>query len=554
MTKQNLSRREFLKTLGSSSAGLALAASGLPVLAASGSALQPAAIARAQNAEIVLLTSGWPLNPIRTEEEVAGQPDLAAYNQALQTWLDEHPNVTFERIEANIWDQQAIIPLIAGGTAPTFVYADTIGGWTTAGARAAFVQGLVADVTPQVESFGLKEKLTPGALAAWEPRVNVAGRYYNYPIDSGHQGFFYRRDLLHEAGLEDPPIDWTWEDFFAMTRALTSEADNRRGFGAQSFSIADVLASEGFDLLSRVPTPDTNWNWSRDLTSTPEWFDMVREFRSLIFDEGVVLVDNSLGGNEDYANLFVNGVIGITTQNVLNGFGGGAVSEGIASLPKQLGRPFEEVIGFRGKPKGRNGFTRNTTYVGGVAFNPDVNNEELDAGVGVVDYMFLGPGWDIQKAGQYEISQDLQVVFNYPLPIDGKYEYEGVPGTFGDAYGHQTQDDLQQIISVPIPPDEGTYFPPEANVGPSSTAIDDAWSSLTYESGEQDVEGIIRQAEETWNQQADGFSTSISDDEFKAAAQSYFSDVDAFWAEAAPEFHENVFKSWYENTVLPAIS
>jgi ABC-type glycerol-3-phosphate transport system substrate-binding protein len=547
MQKQALSRREFLKSVGAGSAGLALAASGLPALA--GSAAAP----RAQSAEIVLTTSGWPLVPLWTEEEVANAPDLQGYNNALSAWLDQNPNVRFERIEANIWSQDAIVPLIAGGTAPTFVFAEAIGGWSTAGTRAAFVQGLVADVTPAIEELGLREKLTPGALAAWEPLTNVGGRYYNYPIDSGHQGFFYRRDLLNEAGLEDPPIDWTWDDLFEMARALTSPADGRRGFGAPSWAIGDMLASEGFDLLSRVPSPDTAWNWTRDLTSNPEWFEIARKFRSLAYDDEAALVDTALGGNQDFAQLFVNGTIAITAQNVLAGFGGGSVREGIASVAKQLGRPFEEVIGFRGKPKGANTFTRNTTYVGGVAFNPDVTPAELSAGANVVDYMFLGEGWDIQKAGQYENTGDLQAVFNYPLPIDGKYEYQGVPGTFEDAYGQRTRDELTAIIAVPIPPAEALYFPPEENVGPSSTALDDAWSTLTFDGGDVDVEAVMRQAQDIWNQQAASFSSSIPDDVFIASAQEYFAAHDAFWAEAAPEFHANVFRAWYENTVLPAI-
>lgn len=549
MSKQSLSRREFLKTLGASGAGLTLAAAGVPALA-SGASAAP----RAQNADIVLTTSGWPLNPIRTEEEVAGQPDLAAYNRALQTWLDANPNVTFERIEANIWSQEAIIPLIAGGTAPTFVFAETIGGFSTAGTRAAFVQGLIADTTEVLEKLGLREKLTDGARAAWEPLVNVGGRYYNYPIDSGHQGYFYRRDLLEEAGLEEPPIDWTWDDLFTMARGLTSPENNRFGFGAPSWAIGDMLNSEGFELLSRVPTPDTPWNWSRDLTSDPEWLAIVDKFRELVYVDEAALVDNSLGGNADYANLLINGTIGITAQNVLAGFGGGSYNDGIASIARTLDRPFEEVIGFRGKPNGANSFFRNTTYVGGVAFNPDISAAELEAGAGVVDYMFLGEGWDIQKAGAYEISQNLQVVFNYPIPIDGKYEYAGVPGTFADAYGQRTQDELQAIISLPIAPNEGTYFPPEANVGPSSTAIDDGWSTLTFDASDVNVLNVLQQAQDTWNQQAQGFTSSVSDEDFKAAAQTYFTDVDAFWAANAPEFHENVFKPWYESTVLPAIS
>jgi len=170
-----------------------------------------------------------------------------------------------------------------------------------------------------------------------------------------------------------------------------------------------------------------------------------------------------------------------------------------------------------------------------------------------VDYMFLDEGWDIQKAGQYEATQDLQAVFNYPLPIDGKYTYNGVPGTFADAWGQVTQDDILAAVSIPKEPDRALYFPVEGNQGPDNQPFDDAWSNIVYVAEGVDPAAELQKAVDTWNAQASGFTSSVSDDDFRASAQTFYEAIDAFWKDASPEFYETTFRPWYESKVLPNI-
>jgi len=543
MNKQHLmSRRQFLKTTLTASAALLPATS---VLA--GSASAPARV----QSEITIITSGWPLTPMPTAEEIEADKARAGYAEALQSWMDENPGVTFQQVEVNIWDQQAIVTAISGGTAPTYVFPTSIGGWSNAGARNAFIQGLMADVGPAVEKFGLIAKLTPGALAGWQPINQIEDGYMSYPIDSGMNVYYFRRDLLAELGIEEPPMDWTWDDLMNLAKALTSEADGRQGLGALVWVAGSTINDNGFDLLSNVPTPQNGWNWSKD-TSDPRWGELLTAYRKLVFEDKAVYSDISYT-SENLVNAFANGAIGMYQENVLGAFGSAAQEGSIAALAQRLNKPYEEVVGFRGMPRGANGYLSNPIYVGGVAIGPDTNAETLDKALSAVDYMFLGAGWDIQKAGQYAATQDLKAVFNYPLPIDGKYTYEGVPGAFEDAWGQRTKDDILYYAGLPKAPDEALYMPLEQNPGPDGQAFEDAWSTISYVADSVDPVAVLNQAQDTWNSQAAGFSSSVDDAAFIAGAKAYYEALDAFWKDASPEFYESTFKPWYDSKVLPAL-
>jgi ABC-type glycerol-3-phosphate transport system substrate-binding protein len=485
---------------------------------------------------------------------MAADPAKKGYAEGLQAWLDQNPGVTFKQVEADIWDPQAIVTAISGGTAPTYVFANTIGNWSLAGARAAFVQNLVADITPQVEKYGLKNKLTDLVRDRWEKVNNVDGKYYSYIIDAAVNGaLWYRRDLVKERGLKEPTIDWTWDDLRALAKGLTSDKDKLKGFGAQNWMAGFVLAFHGSDILTYAPTPDTAWNWSRDF-SDPRWAEILKQWREMLYVDKSVYTDVALGGaDEEYQKAFINGGAAIVRVNTLGAFGSGAQEDSPAAMARRLGKKYEELIGFAALPRGDGYFQGGVSADGGVSISPDTSPEVTDKAISAVDYLFLGKGWDIQKAGQYEATKDLQAVFNYYLPVDGRYQYEDVPGTFADAWGQSTLDSLLAIAKLPREPDSAFYFPAEQNSSPDSKAIDDAWSTITYVADDVDIAAEIKKAQENWNQQAASLESSVADADFVSGAQAYFKDLDAFFAQNMPEFHANRFKPWYDSKVLPAL-
>jgi hypothetical protein len=69
-----------------------------------------------------------------------------------------------------------------------------------------------------------------------------------------------------------------------------------------------------------------------------------------------------------------------------------------------------------------------------------------------------------------------------------------------------------------------------------------------------DVAAILAQAQADYVAQLPGFSSSISSEDYKAAAQNYYAAMDEFLKTNDPVFYENRFKPFYEAKVLPAIS
>lgn len=548
----SVSRRNFLKIAlaGAGAAVLGGCATPTGTQAPTGSS-DPEAL---QTVEVTFLTSGWPIQAEEwwSEEAIASDPVRQEYRDAMMVWMEQHPGVSIEPVEVNIWDQQAIVAAIAGGTAPTWTFPTSIGG-SLAGARAAFKQGLMADVTPAVEAYDVLEKVQPSLLAIWQPENQVDGQFMSYPLDTGaNDTVYYRRDLVQELGLEEPSYDWTWADFFDLAIALNSPADNRKGFGGGAGTAFSLLRGHGYDLLSQVPAPDTNWNWQRDLSNTL-WPELLADYRNLIFQEEAVLSD-AAADSAFYQDAFRSGSLGMIMGNILTAFGNANDPTSFANFARSLGKEFEEVIGLLPPPVGLNGFKHSGAYVAGVSFNPDHSPEEVTLAAGLVDHMFIGEGWLIRKAGQWELNQDLTAVFNYPYPIDGNLDYPGVPGTFEDAWGARTAEAAQAIYGRPVQPNIGIYLPAEENPGPDSQVFSDVWSTITYVADNVSPAEVLANAESVWNQQAQGFTSSVPDDVFVEGARQYFADVASFWESNAPDFYESTFEPWYNTQVVPALN
>ncbi len=76
----------------------------------------------------------------------------------------------------------------------------------------------------------------------------------------------------------------------------------------------------------------------------------------------------------------------------------------------------------------------------------------------------------------------------------------------------------------------------------------------TYDRKAPDVAADLRKAEDTRNRRAEGFSSSIADDDFAAAAKTYFDAHAKFWQEHAPGFYEDVYQAWHDEKVKPVVA
>jgi ABC-type glycerol-3-phosphate transport system substrate-binding protein len=547
--RKGLSRREFLKTLGVASAGTAVIAAGVPAMAASDSSA-----ARAQSADVTLLIAGWPYAPLPAEAPEGGYD---AYQQALSIWLEQNPNVKMESVEVGIWDTSALLTAIAGGTAPAYFSTGVIGNWNVAGMQAAYLQGLVANISEQFEAYGIGDKLSD---------IAKAGRAYYAIGDDEYgvmneiapgNGVYYRKDLLAAAGLPEPTVDWTWDDVREIAKALT--ADGRRGIAMQGYGLSSwMLGAEGLGgdrLFARVPDPASGWNWKWDYTSQQAAYEtVINRYRAMMFEDQSILSDVS-AGDGSIAPQFLNQEVAMMTNP--SQFYTRTSDPWPYMLAQQLGKPMEEVVGFMSHPRGLNGHINpdSRVVIPPIGLNPDMRTDEKNAAISLYNFMDLEEGFDLQRRLSFEASGDLKQAFAVFPFARAKDTIDGVDGTAADAWGADFLAVLDHMATVVSRyPELGLFVPPEETVGPTDAAWNDAASTFSFEPGTVDIPGLLLNAQDVRNQQAQGFVSSVSDDEFKTAAAAYYAAHDAYWADVAPDFYANTFKPWYDSVIVPALA
>ncbi len=555
-----MTRRDLLRSLAAGSAALA----GVPLVATVGGPIgeasaSPRAMPRGQAVDVTLITAqDLPYPGIPTAEVQAADPGMKAYADAVQPWMDENPGVKLEQITFDVYDQEALLVAISGGTALSFYPAEVLASWNEEQVLAAEKSGLAADVTDQVAQNDLEAKLADYCVPIWNTKA-IDGRRYALPYSYNcGDGMHYRIDLIQEAGLEEPTVDWSWEDLRALAKALTN--DERKGIGMHTWGLALPLAAEawGYTVLrNRLPDPASSWNWKWDFTTSgEEWAERIAWFRSMIFEDQSVLADVAME-DDLIVSQFLQGTTAMMNNNSTyhTTSPSPSVELSMSRAADELGKPVEEVFGFVRHPIGNNGWT--TTSWGQLdtmALNPDLDQTALDKAASLHVYM-MGPGFVSQKQAAYEQTDDLRYVWvaGDITPLYKPSELEGIPGTPEEAWGEAFMENVLYVANRPLMPWPHWFIPLQTQTGPSETPMDDARDRWFLEASEPDIMADLQGLQDTMNQQAANFTSEIPDDEFVAAAKEFYDAQAAYWEEVSPDFYNNVFKPWYDSLVAPAL-
>lgn len=544
-TASALSRRALLKA----SAATGLAASGLATLSACGGS-------GGGSGDVTLrVATDAPISPMPSAEEREESPTSDAYAQALEAWLEENPGVELRGINVDVWDQEAMTTAIAGGTAPAQFVSNVIGGWNNPGIRSAFLQGLAADVTELVEESGMIAELIAPAQPIWERTWNVEGQYYAMPTSYNiGVGVHYRKDLLEELGLPEPEPGWTWEDLRELAAALTD--GDRKGIALQMWPINNALSAEGFDLLTRLPAPDTSWNWRWDYSiETDAWVRAIENVRGMRFEDDSTIADISFGDG-DILQAFTRGDAAMHINSVVYMSASPDSDTSTVALANQLDRPVEEVVGWVPMPIGMTGYGASGLTQGQIdsaSFDPDLNDDELAAIFDLQFYM-LRDGFVREKEVLYEATNDLHRIYDWGniMPVmEGTLD--GMPERPEDAWGEEFMTRMRAASEHPLIPSESWHIPAESATGPTEDALDDARSRWWFEQGNVDIRADLNDLENVRNQQADGFTSSVSAEDFAEGARSYYQAHAEFWQANSPEFYERYYQPWYDEHVRPVL-
>lgn len=509
--------------------------------------------------DVTITTSGWPVGVI-TDEAVEANPLDGVTRDAIQAYLDQNPGVKLEQKDVNIWDPEGIMAQVVGGTDVTYLYGPCVGGgWGRGEAVNAFVQGMLAEITPLVFKYGMHELSLPHLWENWSTNSQVDGKYFSYSLNEYAPSagtLHYRKDLINEKGLKEPEIGWTWDEAVELWRALTDESTGMVGIGAPTWFMAYHLGMHGWDLLTQIPAPSSPWHWERDLTSDPRWVELCEDYHALLHVDKAILSDVAIGGgDEDWQRLFRAEQIAFGRFNYWAMFGGPGTEDSHHAMARNLGKDFSEVFGAVSLPTG-DGYQLGSgvDIWGPVCFSPNNDAQTHDKGVGLVHWMFWGEGIAMNKQGLWEASKDPTQVYNAFLYMDGRESHPGVPATPEDAFGEALVQRWKEIGMLPIEPPPDKYYPAEQNPSPSGQAIDDQMNLMVTDPGVTDFAGMLRQGQDDWMAQVGGFASSVSEAQFVVASQNWYAAMDEYLKTHYPEFYENRFKPFYESRVLPVIS
>ncbi len=120
LKQSNLSRRQMLKLMGTSAAGLALAACAAPAAPQAGGE----AAAPGQEAVVVQFDAGGFTPSKYTGQQLQeGQADLVAFDVVANAYKEVKPNVTIEFQPVPMGNRrEAMVTMLSGGTAPDMMW------------------------------------------------------------------------------------------------------------------------------------------------------------------------------------------------------------------------------------------------------------------------------------------------------------------------------------------------------------------------------------------------------------------------------------------------
>ncbi len=538
-----LSRRDFLKLMALTSAAAALHACGVRPSAESGSDSPP---------RITLKTSGWPVDVFFKDPKPGSRE--AGYNKALQAWLDANPGVTLEQIEFNPWSADALRTAIAGGTAPFCYPIGVLGSWNVPGIQAANAEGLFADITEAFEKNGVADLLDPKVLASTSRWKTQDGRIFGIPYEIvSSEGFFFNREHLAEIGMDDIPMDWTWEDLRELAARLTK--DNRKGLAMAAYVLDWILPTYGIDfdgLVSRYPVPGRSFNWRWDFTTfADDIVEGVNLWRTMYFEDQSVYSDPNFwdfSQNGQLAAAFYEGTASMTP----------GIHLFFSDMALKMGKTIAEAdqfMGFVSQPYGPKGYSYQLPFaISAWGFNPDLKPAELDKAVSLFAYLHLGEGFVITMQDIYNTTQDLgEVVRAVRWPYVNRYSetIPGIPGSLSQAVGPNFSKSLQAIFNRPKLPEVGEYIPPEVNRGPGDTPWYDKITRWAFSQDKLDVKADAAEMEDILNRQAKTFPSSVDETAFAEGIRRYYADVSTFLKANAPHFYEERFKPFYDLRIRP---
>jgi len=240
------------------------------VFAAAALVLSGCSAAQSESGDHKITFMGW-----------GSDTEIAVFEDMIAQYEDKFPEVTVEYITVPAADfQTKLQTMIASNNTPDVFYLAPENVMPFADS------GIIADLSAYVDDNELFEADNVWAKALdmyrYDGTTPGVGASYGLPKDIGPFALAYNKDLFDAAGITapDPEDPWTWDEFIAAAKTLTTGSGDAKVYGSAPFSLESAVWSNGADWLNADHTEVT--------VTDPAFVEALQWVADLSLVEGVV--------------------------------------------------------------------------------------------------------------------------------------------------------------------------------------------------------------------------------------------------------------------------
>ena len=152
-----------------------------------------------------------------------------AYAKAFARFAEAHPGITVQDnlIPLTTWSDYAdgLVTQIAGGNVPDIINI------AIEGVQLAVKKGLLEPLDDYIDASPRAQELLAKIPQQLKDALTVDGKLYEIPNGWQTMVIHYNKDVFDAAGVAYPAEGWTWDDFLATCKALTSAEGGKKVFG-----------------------------------------------------------------------------------------------------------------------------------------------------------------------------------------------------------------------------------------------------------------------------------------------------------------------------------
>jgi multiple sugar transport system substrate-binding protein len=249
-----------------------------------------------------------------------------AMSAAAKQFNATHPgiHITVQNYGNSDYALQKVLTAIRGGSYPDIVY--LYGSWAANVAQTP----RAVDIAPLIKSDPSIDwnDFWPAERQA----VTVGQKIIGVPALVDNLALVYNKKLFRQAGIADPTANWTWADLRAAAKTLTDASQKQFGWAYVADGSEDTVWR--FDALlwqagGSILTPD----------GKHAAFDSAAGVKAATLLQQMATVDHSVyldNGNDNYANLFNSGKIGMLFTGPWDLSGFPNVNYGVQILPRDV--------------------------------------------------------------------------------------------------------------------------------------------------------------------------------------------------------------------------